>query len=67
MSAEYRLIGRLPYRLEQRRESDRSPTEALAGITSLRSAAGGRKPACPTHRAGEVLAEVDLDVAIDEG
>ena len=65
--AECRLNGRLLYRLEQRRETDLSALEAAAVITSLRSLADGLEASCLDRQAEEVLAEVDVDVRLDEG
>lgn len=64
--AECRLNGRLLYVLRQRREEDLSDVEAAAVIQSLRSLADALEESCLDRRAGEVLAEVNVDVTIDD-
>lgn len=65
-TAECRLNGRLMYVLEQRREADLSAVEAAAVIESLRSLADGLEASCLDRQAGEVLAEVDVAVTIED-
>lgn len=65
-TAECRLNGRLLYVLQQRTERDLTDLEAAAVIESLRSLADGLEESCLDRQAGEVLAEVDVAVTIED-
>lgn len=62
--AELRLNGRLLYGLQQRSEGDLTPIKAAAVIESLRSLADGLEETCLDRQAGEVLAEVDVSMEV---